>query len=86
MKTLCDEWSKNEDGLIPSQSPASAAVKGEAKETRSRGESENSGSTDGHPLPSKLSGWNWSIFLTDAGPRLADLRDRMFVTPLLRNP
>ena len=40
MKTLCDEWSKNEDGLIPPQSPASAAVKGEAKETRSRGESE----------------------------------------------
>jgi len=37
MKTLCDEWSKNEDGLIPSQSPASAAVKGEATETRSRG-------------------------------------------------
>ena len=40
MKTLCDEWNKNEDGLIPSQSPASTAVKGEAKETRSRGESE----------------------------------------------
>ena len=40
MKTLCDEWSKNEDGLIPSQSPASTAVKGEATETRSRGESE----------------------------------------------
>ena len=36
MKTLCDEWSKNEDGLIPSQSPATTAVKGEAKETRSR--------------------------------------------------
>ena len=36
MKTLCDEWSKNEDGLIPSQSSASIAVKGEAMETRSR--------------------------------------------------
>jgi len=36
MKTLCDEWSKNEDGLIPSQSPASTADKGKATETRSR--------------------------------------------------
>ena len=40
MKTLCDEWSKNEDGLAPSQSPAATAAKGEATETRSRGESE----------------------------------------------
>jgi len=40
MKTLCDEWDKNEDGLIPPQSPASTAVKGEAAETRSRGEPE----------------------------------------------
>lgn len=37
MKTLCDEWNKNEDGLIPSQSPASVAGKSEATETRSRG-------------------------------------------------
>jgi len=40
MKTLCDEWSKNEDGLIPPQSPASTAVKGEATELRSQGSSE----------------------------------------------
>lgn len=37
MKTLCDEWSKNEDGLIPSQSSASTALKGDAAETPSRG-------------------------------------------------
>ena len=37
MKTLCDEWSKNEDGLIPSQSPASVTGKSEATETRPRG-------------------------------------------------
>jgi hypothetical protein len=36
MKTLCDEWSKNEDGLIPPQSPSSTAGKSEATETRSR--------------------------------------------------
>jgi len=40
MKTLCDEWDKNEDGLIPPQSAASTAVKEEAAENRSRGEPE----------------------------------------------
>ena len=37
MKTLCDEWSKNEDGLIPPQSPASTAAKGEATENPTQG-------------------------------------------------
>ena len=37
MKTLCDEWNKNEDGLIPPQPSASTPDKGEATEIRSRG-------------------------------------------------
>ena len=37
MKTLCDEWNKNEDGLILPQPSASTAVKGDAAESRSRG-------------------------------------------------
>jgi len=40
MKTLCDEWNKNEDGLIPPQSPASTASKRETMEARSQGEPE----------------------------------------------
>lgn len=37
MKTLCEEWNKNEDGLIPPQPSASTADKGEATETQYRG-------------------------------------------------